>query len=105
MTEFVPVDDDLILPEPQPPCMIGVGGHTWKLTIEEGRIGLTSDCESCDESVFGAMGTEIVEMAEITGRLDFCHDHLGKPHGFGVCDCNYWWQFVPDADARSRPQP
>lgn len=85
------------LPEPPltPSCLVGVMGHEWTLEIGEGSVGLTSKCDQCDEAVLGPMGTQILEMDALRGLLKFRHEHEGRPHGYGVCDCNYWWEFMP----------
>ena len=63
-------------PEPTPVCALGIKGHTWHLSIEEGQVTL-SPVEPCplwfDMPVCShAIDTpEILGMAPIVVRLDY----------------------------------
>lgn len=82
----------------QPPCP-GPTFHEWSLTIEEGRMALSSGCQECDDVVLTPMGGEDVEMATvIKGRLT---SHL-ETYGWETPEYDHWWEFVPSQTGSSR---
>lgn len=81
--------------EPQPvygpPCP-GPLTHTWRLTVEEGQVGLNSGCEDCNDVVMGSVGGEDVFMrGEVVGTLE---SHL-ETYGWETPEYDHWWEFVP----------
>ena len=80
------------IPEPLhgPPCRALVD-HTWRLTVEEGRLGLRSGCDECDDAVWSPVGGEDIEMiGVIVGRL------RSQVERYPGGDVDHWWEFVPE---------
>lgn len=77
------------------PACPGPHIHRWTLTVEDESVSIDSGCSDCD----GCMELYMVT-TELTGRLEFEHEHLPDrcPNAIRSlpCDCNFWWRFTPE---------
>ena len=90
-TEVVPHD---LPPLHGPPCP-GVTTHRWTLSVREGDVVLSSGCDECD----AVYEPYMVEMAELTGRMSWEHEHPPRQcpsFMLGPCDHAAWLQFTPE---------
>ena len=81
-------------PKLGPPCPMacpdGWESHTWNMTIEEGQVGMSTDCPICDRGVAGgadAIGIDHHEweMEAIPVRIT---GHVENEHSDSVY---VWW--------------
>lgn len=95
MTDFN-FDWDIVTFDDRPdhgPHCPGIDTHPWRISIEEGKMNLTSGCAECDEAVMGPAGGEDVHMVgEIVGTL---RSHLETYQGLYYTEYDHWWEFVP----------
>ena len=86
-------DDPSLRPIFGPPCG-AFKDHTWRLSVEEGRVCLTSGCVECDDVVWGPVGGEdLVMPTVIVGRVE---SHLETYRGWDYTEYDHWWEFVPE---------
>lgn len=86
--EIVEVNDE---PQQSVPTECPTGGwasHEWRLTIEEGVVGLATDCTFCAGSI-SPSDDFLYTNVTLVGRPVFEPDHpgLGGWHGLERCDC------------------
>lgn len=93
---------------PLPRCPIGIKGHSWAFSVEEGQLTIQrkgdDEClgEQCVEDL-GMMGFEDIHSREEYPVKFVFEPGCGNPggwHGMNRCDCGYAWVMVPDADVQ-----
>ncbi len=58
-------------------CADGWESHVWTLTVEEGQLGFTSDCNLCDDGLSRIWDTHEFEVREFTAHLTIQHEAAG----------------------------
>ncbi len=91
--EFTELPEGFEPHPPTPPCTSdGPKSHEWTLTVNEGAVHLSSDCESCNETVLGPCGGDDVMMdAAVICSMD---DHT-EVYGWETPEYDHWWVLTP----------